>query len=128
VLLPKNRELVLDSRAFFGRCIPGTGDVYLVHQREKVGKRRPRMLSSVYVAEVGPIHLREKLFERGGPRLQTTLKQVKAKVCREIVGRNRVAEVHPLDGKYKGMDPAADSTDDDDDEPEAAAQPPAAGG
>lgn len=123
IFLPKNRELVLDSRAFFGRCVVGLGDAYVVYQREKVGKKHPKLVTSVYVAEAGPRLLREKLFEKGGPKLQATLKLVKARSCHEVDGKNRVADVQPLDGKVKGADPS----EEDEDEVEAAATP-AAGG
>ncbi len=88
VIDSKTGALLLESRSFFGSCLPGKGDVYVTFQREKVD-RRSRLQLSVLLIETAPDGLREKLLERGLPRLDTVLRQIKRKSCTEIGGRNR---------------------------------------
>lgn len=113
---PKKQQIVLDSRAFFGRCLASTDDVYIVFQKERVDKRKGPQ-SSVYIAtptlSSGMIRIEEKLLERKLPNLNHTLKRVKAKQCFEIPGRNRIALKKPLD-----VPPPPGSSDDANDEDE----------
>ncbi|HCM39802.1 MAG: hypothetical protein A2070_00010 [Bdellovibrionales bacterium GWC1_52_8] len=110
---PKTRATLLDSRAFVGRCLKTSPhSVYVVFQRERID-RRHQMQPSVFLAEAGEDHLRERLLERGFPRISDTLKLVKAKVCREIEGKNRLMLRKPLD-----LTPRRGMNDDDDDEDE----------
>lgn len=85
---PKTRQVVLESRAFFGRCLAGRGDVLIYFQLERVDRRRS-LQPSVFVAEAKPDHLEDFLFERRTPQLKNTLRQVKAGVCKEIPGETR---------------------------------------
>ncbi len=113
---PKSRAVLMESRAFYGKCMSGnTQDVYLVFQKERVDRRRS-LQSSVYVAEPGKEFIKEKLMERTRemPRLESTLKRVKTKLCFEIVGRTRTMLAKPLD-----LTPRAGTGDDDDDKEEA---------
>lgn len=93
VLDPKTRATLLDSRAFFGRCLGNSKEeVYIVFQREKVD-RRGGLPSSVLVASPRADGVvQEKLFERNLPKLNTTLKLSKSKhaLCHEIETRNRI--------------------------------------
>lgn len=110
---PKSRALLLESRAFFGKCIPSRGDLYIVFQQERVD-RRSRLQSSVLVGEAAKEHLDETLIDRNAPKLRTTLQQVKRKQCQEIEGRNRLMLSRPLD-----LHPHSNISDDDDGEDES---------
>jgi hypothetical protein len=111
ILDPKSRAVVLESRAFFGKCLPGGRDAYVVFQREKVDRRRG-MQTSVFVAEPARDHLSERLIERRQPNVKTALQQVKRKQCQEIEGRNRLMLAKPLDLKPRRI------TDEDEEEDE----------
>lgn len=114
ILESRSRATVLESRAFFGRCLPRQRDpVYVVFQRERVD-RRGGMQSSVLIAEPGSDHMDERLLERHLPRVQDTLRLVKAKSCHEIDGRNRLTLKRPLDLNARHTIDA-DADDDDDD-------------
>ncbi len=92
IIDPSSRSVALESRAFFGRCLyQSKNDLYVVFQKERVD-RRAQMQPSVFVAEPGADHLQERLLERRLPRLQDTLKLVKAKQCQEIISRNRIGQ------------------------------------
>lgn len=110
ILDPKNRSLLIESRAFFGKCLANRGDVFVVFQKERVD-RKHNLQSSVYIAEAGRDHLEETLLERRLPTLHTTLQMVKRKNCKEIEGRNRLMLSKPLD-----LHPHSDLNDDDDDD------------
>ena len=112
ILDPKDKELLLEARAFYGKCLPHKGDVYVVYQKEKVD-RRHQMQPSVFVAEPTENSLEEKLIERHFPKLPTTLQLVKKKSCVEISGRNRVMLSKPLNLTPRSL--ASDSEDDDTD-------------
>ncbi|MGK5083157.1 hypothetical protein WDW37_07605 [Bdellovibrionota bacterium FG-1] len=93
----KTRSLVLESRAFFGKCLSNSLlPVYVIFQKERIDKLKG-MQASVLIAEPGADHLSERLLERHLPRLQDTLRLVKQKTCREIEGRNRIMLSKPLD-------------------------------
>jgi len=123
ILDPKTRAVLLESRAFVGQCIYNNpNSLYVVYQRERVD-RRHKLQASVFLAEYGEDHLSERLLERGFPRISDTLKQVRAKVCREIEGQNRLMLRKPLDlTPRRGMDDS-DDDDDDDEKPVTPAQP-----
>lgn len=113
ILDSKTRALVFDSRAFFGRCLPGRANPhYVVFQREKVD-RRSALQSSVFIAEAGPERLSEQLIERRPPGVHTALNQVRAKQCTEINGRNRIGlgKVTDLNKRSEKIDPNADEDD-----------------
>jgi len=116
ILDPKTKEVLLDSKAFYGRCLPEYGDIYLVLQKEKVDRRKG-LQSSVFVAEPTPTHLKEKLMEkeRRLPKLNSILARVKKKECFEIEGRNRLMLRKPLDlTPRRGGEDDPDGADDDD--------------
>ena len=112
ILDPKSRALLFESRAFFGKCLTGKNDVYVLFQKEKVDKR-PRLQTSVFFAEAKMDSLSENLLERKLPNIQNTLRLVKKKSCKEISGRNRLMLAKPLDLTPKNHDNEADDRDDD---------------
>jgi len=81
-------ETVLDSRAFFGQCLAGKGDVYVVHQREKVDRRRYLQVS-VFIAEPGPRGIQESLLTRRLPLLDHLVRRARKGTCTEIAGITR---------------------------------------
>ncbi len=86
----KTGNVVLESRAFFGKCLPKKDEVYVVYQKEVIDRKRgSRVQSSVFIAEPGTDYLDEKLIERRLPNVNETLRYVKKKTCQEIDGRNR---------------------------------------
>lgn len=90
VLDPKTRNVLLDSRSFYGNCLrEPSDDVYVVFQREKLD-RKSRLWKSVYIAEPAGTGIREKLIERRLPPLEVTLQKVRQKKCFEISTRNRM--------------------------------------
>ena len=99
ILDSKTKNLLLESRAFFGRCLAGYGDAYVVFQKERVDRRRS-LQTSVYIASVGKDRIIEKLIERRLPSINQALTFVKRKQCREIDGRYRVMVRRPLDLRY----------------------------
>ena len=86
----KTGGLLLKSRAFYGKCLPNKDDVYIVYQDEKIDRRR-YLQTSVYVAQMGPVRIEEKLITRtrDRPSLDRLLKRVKKKECFEIEGIKR---------------------------------------
>jgi len=110
ILDPKTKSVLLDSRAFFGKCLAGKEEVYVVFQKEKVDRRR-YLQSSVLIAEVTNDSLVETLLERRLPSLQGVLRHVKSKSCREIEGRNRFMVLKPLD-----LTPRSKATDEEEEE------------
>lgn len=114
---PKTRQLVLESRAFYGRCLyREKNPVYVVFQREHVDRRRG-MQSSVFVAQPGSDHMVERLIEARLPRVQDTLKLVKSKACREVPGRNRIMVSRPLNVDSRRLGAGSDDANDSDDTP-----------
>lgn len=117
ILDSKDRSLLLESRAFFGRCLANVpSDVYVVFQKERIDRRRG-LQSSVFMAQPTKDKVSEKLIEKRLPSMNETLRRVKRKECREIDGRYRVMLRKPLDLRYlsktKG---SAKNPDDDEDE------------
>jgi len=113
----KTRATVYESRAFFGKCLAHHEDVYLVFQSERID-RRSSLQRSVFIADPGTDHMNEKLIERNFPRIQDTLKYVKAKRCHEVSGRNRIMLSHPLDlkSRVKPSDEDSDAEEGTDEE------------
>lgn len=126
----KSRPLgvILTSRAFFGKCLsphdatrfsdPMT-DHYVVFQQERVD-RRAHLQASVFVATPGELLIKDHLIERGLPKIQHTLAQVKRKQCFEINGENRlmgqlVVNIHP--NKPESPENKDDEDDNKEDEP-----------
>jgi hypothetical protein len=93
---PKTHRPVLESRAFFGKCLKNRGDVLVFFQAEKVD-RRSHLQPSVLVSEAKENHLEEKLIEKQLPSLRSILKRVKNNSCHEIPGRQRFTNHRTLD-------------------------------
>lgn len=110
----KSHQLVLESRAFYGQCIRGGdgSDQYVVFQRENVD-RRHRGLNSVFVAQASGDYLRERLIDRGLPRLRSILQEVKWKHCKEIAGRSRVMPIKPRGLDWRNLKQEDEDTDTD---------------
>jgi hypothetical protein len=97
LLDPKKRELVFESRAFFGNCLKNRKeDLLVIFQKERVD-RRDSLQASVFIAEPGKDRVVEILLESRLPRLNDTLQLVKRKTCREISGRNRMMQTKAFD-------------------------------
>lgn len=117
ILDPKTRATLFESRAFFGKCMTGPGEEYIVFQRERLDRKRS-LQPSVFIAKPGPTYLTEEIIERRLPNIQTTLKLVKSKQCFEIEGRNRLMLRKAMDLKpRRGMN-------DEEEEEEAAEETP----
>ncbi len=95
----KSRELLLESRAFYGQCLPKRDPVFVIFQREKIDRRK-FLQSSVLIVEPSLHLLEENLLERHLPSIQPTLQRVKKKVCFEIEGRNRIMQSKSLEMKF----------------------------
>lgn len=118
ILDAKTKAVVLESRAFHGRCLSRVdGDVYVVFQKERVD-RRNRMQSSVFVAEPGSDRVDERLIERNLPKLDDTLRFVRKKTCFEIDGRHRVMARRPPDLSQRASQRIEAAGDDDDEDDE----------
>ncbi|MCM2323194.1 MAG: hypothetical protein NDJ90_08010 [Oligoflexia bacterium] len=114
ILDSKTRALVLESRAFYGRCLSEkSSDVFVVFQKERIDRRR-NLQPSVFVAVPGPTGLDEKLYERNFPSLKRTLALVKAKQCREINGRYRVMLRKAIDVRSGNLKDEREDEDEDD--------------
>lgn len=111
IIDPKTGVTVLDSRAFYGKCLSDKQDVFVVFQREHVDKRRS-LQNSVFYAEPLKDKVEERLIERRMPKLDFTLKRVKAKQCFEIEGRKRKQVPKYVDFFQK----AKENDDDEEDE------------
>lgn len=121
VLEPKKNQVVYESRAFYGQCLPKVAAGYVVHQREHVGRRGYQR--SVFVAQITPEGATEQLIERRLPTLTTTLQLVKRKVCFEIEGKTRTVLRRPLDlTPRQGMDDE-ESDEEDEEKPEMKSDP-----
>ena len=123
---PKSGVTLLDSRAFFGRCVPGSGELYIAFQKDLVEKKRHKrryksVEPSTYTAEPFKDGLKEKLTEIRSIKTlashqRATLARVKQKTCFEIDGRNRNMLAKPLDLKPRHE---GDDADDEDDSPDS---------
>jgi hypothetical protein len=123
VIDPKRRDVLLDSRAFFGRCLNGYADVLAIFQKERIDRRRG-LQPSLSIAEPTAAMLREQLIERRVPRVEPTLKKVRARQCFEIEGRSRMMLRKPLDlTPRRGGDDESDEDDDKDKNDESEDKP-----
>ena len=96
ILDPKTNTLLVESRAFYGKCLGRTNEILILFQREKVD-RKSRLQSSVLVVEAEEDHLSESFLEKKLPSLTSVLKRVKQKTCFEISGRQRTMTTHKID-------------------------------
>ena len=78
IIDPKAKTLLLESRAFFGKCLKNRKELLVVFQREKVD-RRSSLQSSVLVVEPSKTFLSETLIEKHLPALTQTLHWVRKK-------------------------------------------------
>jgi len=115
LLDPKTRDLVYESRVFFGRCLlKQKYDAIVVFQREHMDRKRG-LQRSVYIAEAAPTMLEERLLERGLPSERMVQMKVRGKQCAEITGRNRTFDLGFFSLRSRrGSDLADDDSDDDD--------------
>lgn len=113
IIDPKTGSVLMESRAFIGRCLRDLREVYVVFQKEKVDRRK-FLQTSVFVAEAHDASLNERLIERRLPALRETQAKVRAKSCREIEGRNRNMLLKPLDltPRKSGDEDEAEEEDD----------------
>jgi hypothetical protein len=116
IIDPKNKGLLLESRAFYGKCLPRRGDVYVAFQKERVDRKRG-LQPSVFVAEAGKDYFDENLIERRLPSVKTTEQLVKRKTCWEIAGRNRLMLSKPLDLHPRANVDSDDDSDEDNSSP-----------
>jgi hypothetical protein len=90
ILDPKTKQTLLESRAFFGKClIHEPSEVLIVFQREKIDRKK-NLQYSVFIAQPTETFLKEKLIEGHRPYLTQTLKLVQQKWCTEIQGTTRI--------------------------------------
>lgn len=110
----KTGTLLLESRAFFGRCLNShSEDVLVFFQKERIDKKK-NLQNSVLIAQPGHEHVHEQLMERSFPKLPKTVQLVRARQCKEIDGRNRLMAAKPLDVRIRSHKNEADSLDSDD--------------
>ncbi len=117
----KTRAVVLEARAFYGKCLADWDEVYVVYQKDTVdkkkhGRRFKSIEPSIFVAEPSKDGIREKLSEirsigQLAAKQKFTLSRVKGKQCVEIAGRDRMMLNKPLD-----LRPRRDTGDDVEDE------------
>lgn len=106
----KTHSVVMESRAFWGRCLMRKSeDVLVVFQKERVDRKRAPQ-ASVFFAEPAvdavqagkPLeHLHETLLERHEPRIADTFKLIRSKACHEIESHDRMTARHPIDLNLK---------------------------
>lgn len=124
-------EVVFESRAFFGRCLPRFRQGYVSFQREKIDRKKG-LVSSVFVAEAPELppdslvatgsapaavappegHLHETLIEkRHLPKIKSVIPFIKLNQCKEISGVHRSQLRRPLDLKPRHTLPESDDED-----------------
>lgn len=124
---PKTGNILLESRAFFGKCLPGQAESYVVLQKELIEKKRRGARirtteTSLFTAQPEAGRLSEKLTELRSvgsmtSRQREVLRQVKANRCTEVPGTSRLATLKPFDVKVHRLDIEAED-DAEEDEPE----------
>lgn len=87
----RNNQLVFEARAFYGKCLSGSSDVYVIFQNEKI-KRRRFLQPSVYVFQPLNGRMEEKMVVSGRPGIHQVLAKVRNKSCFEIQGFDRKSE------------------------------------
>lgn len=116
LLDPKTRDLVYESKVFFGRCLlKQKYDAIVVFQREHMDRKRG-LQRSVYIAEAAPTMLEERLLERGLPSERMLQMKVRGKQCSEIAGRNRTFDLGFFSLRSRRGSEIADSDSDDEDD------------
>lgn len=98
----KTGQLLLQSDSYFGKCIPGRGEVLVTFQSEKVDRRRHKQ-SSVLLVELKDGGIEEKLIVKRMPSERTAHQLVKKKLCQKIPGIDRASadELITPDGNRK---------------------------
>jgi hypothetical protein len=109
---PKSGAVTLDSRAFYGRCLGGRGEVYVAFQKERIERRkkRARIENSVFIAEPTAELVREELLHKGFPSLSGVIQRVRQGSCWEVPSRHR-----PQSGPIVSLKVSPDDEEDDDD-------------
>lgn len=104
LLDPKTREMVHESRAFFGRCLGDQQhDALVLFQHDRLD-RKHKLHSSIYVAEASPNLLTERLVERRLPSLSSIQLRIRSRQCAEISGRNRLFDSAFFQFRNRGAD------------------------
>ena len=115
LLDPKTRELIHESRAFYGRCIPQQKhDAVILFQRDR-HDRKHRLKTSVFIAEASPGMLSERLVERRLPSIATVQKQIRSRKCTEISGKNRTFDPAFFQFRKRGADLPDDEQEEEND-------------
>jgi hypothetical protein len=115
LLDPKTREMVHESRAFFGRCLGDQQhDALVLYQRDRLD-RKHKLQASIYVAEASPNLLTERLVERRLPSISSIQLRVRSRQCTEVSGRNRLFDSAFFQFRNRGADLPDDDEDDDKD-------------
>jgi hypothetical protein len=96
VVDPKKKHVLLDSRGFYGKCLPGIDEGYVAFQQERLD-RKASLQKNVFIAELGKVMVREKLIERRAPSIKAVQPFLKARTCFELEGRNRLMLKKALD-------------------------------
>lgn len=91
------KVLAYEARAFWGRCMPGRGDMVIWHEKLWMEDRSFR--KDVFILEPGEKGLKETFISGPGwpkarklPSISQTLKMVSGGECREIPGISRMSE------------------------------------
>jgi hypothetical protein len=121
---PKTGNAWVESRAFWGSCLPDQAPGYAILQRELIDKRKRGRVSrvtefSLFVLEVKEDRIQERLIEvKSQKQYNTYAKNLQAAAkrggCAEIAGRNRKAASSPYDIQNKKF--SQELEDDDDSE------------
>ena len=87
----KSGRTLVQSRAFFGTCLTDRSVVYIAFQDETIDRkrRRSRIEKSVFVGELTPTGMNERLVSRRLPNIKNVLRRVKKGLCTEIPGKQR---------------------------------------
>ena len=113
---PKKKQLVLESRAFYGKCLSGMDEGYFSFQKERLDRKK-QMQAGVFIAEVGKTLVDERLIERHAPQIKAVQPFLKARSCFELPGKNRMMLSKSLDlTPRRGQEGDDDETTPEDDE------------
>lgn len=83
-------ELAYEGRAFWGRCLPGRGEMVIWHEKFKLDDGSWKR--DVYILEPGEEGLKDTFIDKKVPPISQTLKMVSGGKCREIPGISRMSE------------------------------------
>ncbi len=121
--LQANQPIVLQSRAFFGKCLPDREEAYIVLNTEHVDRkrrhagRRVETNITTVILEMQDDYPREQTISHRSAAQQKSflskiLAQVRTKNCAEITGQERTVMKKPFN--LKTRDEEVDDDDEDD--------------